>query len=92
MKNEGDTVIIGRIVKGGVAEKSGLLHEGDEILEINGVEIRGMSINDVCDMMVCILFITCLLAPTLVAPVVLLSLPLVELILHSAYSESDFRV
>ena len=54
MKNEGEAVIIGRIVKGGVAEKSGLLHEGDEILEINGVEIRGMTINDVCDLMVCI--------------------------------------
>jgi PDZ domain len=46
-------VIIGRIVKGGAAEKSGLLHEGDEILEINGVDIRGKSINDVCDLMVC---------------------------------------
>jgi len=54
VRNEGEAVIIGRIVKGGVAEKSGLLHEGDEILEINGVEIRGMSINDVCDLMVCI--------------------------------------
>jgi len=53
VKNEGDAVIIGRIVKGGVAEKSGLLHEGDEILEINGVEIRGMLINEVCDLMVC---------------------------------------
>ena len=52
MKNEGDAVLIGRIVKGGVAEKSGLLHEGDEILEINGVEIRGMTINDVCELMV----------------------------------------
>lgn len=55
MKNEGDAVIIGRIIKGGVAEKSGWLHEGDEILEINGVEIRGMSINDVCDLMVSIM-------------------------------------
>ena len=52
MKNEGESVIIGRIVKGGAAEKSGLLHEGDEILEINGVDIRGKSINDVCDLMV----------------------------------------
>jgi len=57
VRNEGDAVIIGRIVRGGVAEKSGLLHEGDEILEINGVEIRGMSINDVCDLMVCIMII-----------------------------------
>jgi len=52
VKNEGESVIIGRIVKGGAAEKSGLLHEGDEILEINGIDIRGKSINDVCDLMV----------------------------------------
>ena len=45
-------MVIGRIVKGGAAEKSGLLHEGDEILEINGIDIRGKSVNDVCDLMV----------------------------------------
>lgn len=44
-------MIIGRIVKGGAAEKSGLLHEGDEILEVNGVEVRGKSVNDICDML-----------------------------------------
>lgn len=52
MRNEGDSVIIGRIVKGGAAEKSGLLHEGDEILEINSVDMRGRSVNDVCELMV----------------------------------------
>ena len=52
MRNEGDSVIVGRIVKGGMAEKSGLLHEGDEIIEINGIDIRGKSVNDVCDLMV----------------------------------------
>ena len=51
VRNEGDAVVIGRIVKGGAAEKSGLLHEGDEILEINGTDIRGKSVNDVCDLM-----------------------------------------
>jgi len=56
VKNEDGAVIIGRIVKGGVAERSGLLHEGDEILEINGVEIRGKNINEVCDLMVCMNF------------------------------------
>ncbi|KFM64967.1 MAGUK p55 subfamily member 5, partial [Stegodyphus mimosarum] len=49
VKNDGEAVIVGRIVKGGVAEKSGLLHEGDEILEVNGLELRGKSVNDVCD-------------------------------------------
>ena len=51
-------MIIGRIVKGGVAEKSGLLHEGDEILMINEEEIRGKTINYVCDLMVCINVVT----------------------------------
>lgn len=47
-----DSVIISRIVKGGAAERSGLLHEGDEILEINGVEIRGKDVNEVFDILV----------------------------------------
>lgn len=43
--------MIGRIVKGGVAEKSGLLHEGDEILEVNDVPLRGKTINEVSEML-----------------------------------------
>lgn len=31
---------------------TGLLHEGDEILAVNGLELRGSSVNDVCDIMV----------------------------------------
>ncbi|XP_033104977.1 MAGUK p55 subfamily member 5-like isoform X2 [Anneissia japonica] len=49
--NHGDCVYIGRIVKGGAADKSGLLHEGDEILEINGQEMKGRSVNEICDIM-----------------------------------------
>uniref|UniRef100_A0A6E8V2K7 Guanylate kinase-like domain-containing protein n=1 Tax=Anopheles coluzzii TaxID=1518534 RepID=A0A6E8V2K7_ANOCL len=48
IRNEGEAVVIGRVVRGGAAEKSGLLHEGDEILEVNGIEMRGKSVNDVC--------------------------------------------
>ncbi|XP_063804219.1 protein PALS1 isoform X1 [Pseudophryne corroboree] len=51
VRNELDSVIISRIVKGGAAEKSGLLHEGDEILEINGLEIRGKDVNDVFELL-----------------------------------------
>ncbi|XP_076321879.1 MAGUK p55 family member stardust isoform X2 [Tachypleus tridentatus] len=51
VRNEGEAVVIGRIVKGGAAEKSGLLHEGDEILEVNGIEMRGKSVNEVCDIL-----------------------------------------
>lgn len=43
--------MIGRVVRGGAAEKSGLLHEGDEILEVNGIEMRGKSVNDVCSIL-----------------------------------------
>ena len=52
VRNEGESVMVGRIVKGGAAEKSGLLHEGDEILEINGCDVRGKNVNDVSDIMV----------------------------------------
>ena len=52
VRNEGESVVIGRIVKGGIADKSGLLHEGDEILEINGTDVRGKSINEISDLMV----------------------------------------
>lgn len=52
VRNESDgSVIIGRIVKGGAAEKSGLLHEGDEILEVNGIEMKGRNVNQVCDIL-----------------------------------------
>ncbi|XP_038074632.1 MAGUK p55 subfamily member 5-like [Patiria miniata] len=49
--NDGDAIIIGRIIKGGMAERSGMLHEGDEILEINGQDVRGKSVNEICDVM-----------------------------------------
>uniref|UniRef100_A0A672LRP6 Protein PALS1 n=1 Tax=Sinocyclocheilus grahami TaxID=75366 RepID=A0A672LRP6_SINGR len=51
VRNDMDSVVISRIVKGGAAENSGLLHEGDEILEINGVEIRGKDVNEVFDIL-----------------------------------------
>lgn len=52
MRNEMDSVVISRIVRGGAAERSGLLSEGDEILEINGIEIRGKDVNQVFDILV----------------------------------------
>ncbi|KAA0708226.1 MAGUK p55 subfamily member 5-A [Triplophysa tibetana] len=47
VRNDHDCVIISRVVRGGTAEKSGLLSEGDEILQINGISLRGKSVNDV---------------------------------------------
>lgn len=52
VRNEMDSVIISRIVRGGAAERSGLLSEGDEILDINGIEIRGKDVNQVFDILV----------------------------------------
>ena len=43
--------MIGRVVRGGAAEKTGLLHQGDEVLEVNGVAMRGKSVNEVCDIL-----------------------------------------
>lgn len=51
VRNEMDSVIISRIVRGGAAERSGLLSEGDEILEINSIEIRGKDVNQVFDIL-----------------------------------------
>jgi C-terminal processing protease CtpA/Prc len=51
IRNRDGCIVIGRIVVGGAAEQSGLLHEEDEILEINNIAVRGKTINDVCDML-----------------------------------------
>lgn len=51
VRNEMESVIVSRIVRGGAAERSGLLSEGDEILEINGIEIRGKDVNQVFDIL-----------------------------------------
>lgn len=44
-------IIISRIVIGGAAYQSGLLHEDDEILEINNLPVRGKTINDICELL-----------------------------------------
>ncbi|CAH2324883.1 partitioning defective 6 homolog alpha isoform X1 [Pelobates cultripes] len=45
-------VFISRLVKGGLAESTGLLAVSDEILEVNGIDIAGKSLDQVTDMMV----------------------------------------
>ena len=49
VRNEGYRVVIGRVVKGGAAERSGQLHPGDEVLEVNGLKLKGKSVHDICD-------------------------------------------
>lgn len=52
IKNQPDgSVVIARIVKGGVAEKSGLLQENDEIIGINGIKIEERNVNLISDML-----------------------------------------
>lgn len=49
VRNEGERVVIGRVVKGGAAERSGQLHPGDEVIEVNGLKLKGKSVHDICD-------------------------------------------
>ena len=42
-------MVIGRVVKGGAAERSGQLRPGDEVLEVNGLKLKGKSVHDICD-------------------------------------------
>ena len=53
VKNDDDkvSVLVARIIRGGMAEASGLLHEGDELLEVNDIELRGKDVNEVCDIL-----------------------------------------
>lgn len=51
VKNVGESVMIARVVRGGTADKSDLLHEGDEILEINGIEMKGKSVDYVSELL-----------------------------------------
>ncbi|XP_051916907.1 partitioning defective 6 homolog alpha [Hippocampus zosterae] len=45
-------VFISRLVRGGLAESTGLLGVNDEILEVNGIDVTGKSLDQVTDMMV----------------------------------------
>lgn len=45
-------VFISRLVPGGLAESTGLLSVGDEIIEVNGIEVSGKTLDQVTDMMV----------------------------------------
>ncbi|XP_024138494.1 partitioning defective 6 homolog alpha isoform X2 [Oryzias melastigma] len=45
-------VFISRVVRGGLAESTGLLAINDEIIEVNGIEVAGKSLDQVTAMMV----------------------------------------
>ncbi|XP_032710073.1 partitioning defective 6 homolog alpha isoform X1 [Lontra canadensis] len=45
-------IFISRLVRGGLAESTGLLAVSDEILEVNGIEVAGKTLDQVTDMMI----------------------------------------
>ncbi|KAJ6643341.1 MAGUK p55 subfamily member 7 [Pseudolycoriella hygida] len=49
IKTDEDTgkIIIARIMHGGAADRSGLIHVGDEVIEVNGINVEGKTPNDV---------------------------------------------
>ena len=49
IRNEKGSIIIGRVIKGGVIERSSVLKEGDEILEVNCKKLQGLTVNEACD-------------------------------------------
>uniref|UniRef100_A0A1I7XLM7 MAGUK p55 subfamily member 5 n=1 Tax=Heterorhabditis bacteriophora TaxID=37862 RepID=A0A1I7XLM7_HETBA len=51
VRNEDNRIIVGRVVKGGVVDKTGLFREGDELLEINGIDLRGKKVGEVCEIL-----------------------------------------
>ncbi|WKY09572.1 hypothetical protein Q1695_002157 [Nippostrongylus brasiliensis] len=51
VRNEEDRIVVGRVVKGGIVEKTGLLKEGDELLELNGVDLRGKNVTEICELL-----------------------------------------
>uniref|UniRef100_A0A1A9Z0N7 MAGUK p55 subfamily member 7 n=1 Tax=Glossina pallidipes TaxID=7398 RepID=A0A1A9Z0N7_GLOPL len=49
IKTEEETgkIIIARIMHGGAADRSGLIHVGDEVIEVNGINVEGKTPGDV---------------------------------------------
>ncbi|KAK6627468.1 hypothetical protein RUM44_009945 [Polyplax serrata] len=40
-------IVVARIMHGGAADRSGLIHVGDEVVEVNGINVEGKTPNDV---------------------------------------------
>ncbi|PAV81963.1 hypothetical protein WR25_05856 isoform B [Diploscapter pachys] len=51
VKNDENRILIGRVIKGGIIEKTGIFDEGDELVEINDTCLRGKQVNEVCDIL-----------------------------------------
>ncbi|CAL9689013.1 unnamed protein product [Knipowitschia caucasica] len=46
-------IVIARIMKGGAADKSGLIHEGDELMEVNGVSMEQRKPKEILSLLAC---------------------------------------
>lgn len=44
---ESGKIVIARVMHGGAADRSGLIHVGDEVCEVNGISVEGKTPNDV---------------------------------------------
>ncbi|CAD6186919.1 unnamed protein product [Caenorhabditis auriculariae] len=51
VRNEENRIVVGRVVKGGVVEKLALFEEGDELLELNGVNLFGKQVGEICEIL-----------------------------------------
>lgn len=45
-------IVIARVMHGGAADRSGLIHVGDEVCEVNGINVEGKTPNDVLKILV----------------------------------------
>ncbi|XP_046461325.1 MAGUK p55 subfamily member 7-like isoform X4 [Daphnia pulex] len=44
-------IVIARVMHGGAADRSGLIHPGDEVVEVNGIDVLGKTPNDVLEIL-----------------------------------------
>lgn len=51
--DENKEIVVSRVLAGGVAFRSGALHAGDIVHEINDYTVHGWSIDEVANFMVC---------------------------------------
>jgi len=53
--DETGKIVIARIMHGGAADRSGLIHVGDEVCEVNGINVEGKTPSDVLKILVSLL-------------------------------------
>lgn len=55
-EEETGKIVIARIMHGGAADRSGLIHIGDEVVEVNNINVEGKTPNDVLKILVRVFF------------------------------------